>query len=81
MIIVIIQTITSISSQTKILALNATIEAARGNIVDRNENVLATTKTGYSVELYKTKSSNEELNSIAKNLEEKIKKDKNKLED
>lgn len=45
------------------LTRESTIEAARGNIEDRNGNVLATTKTGYSVELYKTKNSNEELNS------------------
>ena len=41
-----------------------TREAARGNIEDRNEKLLATTKTGYSVELYKTKNNKEELNSI-----------------
>ena len=46
------------------LTRESTIEAARGNIVDRRENILATTKTGYSVELYKTKSSNEELNNV-----------------
>lgn len=46
------------------LTRESTIEAARGNIEDRNENVLASTKTGYSVELYKTKSSNEELNEV-----------------
>lgn len=45
------------------LTRESTIEAARGNIDDRNGTVLATTKTGYSVELYKTKNSNEELNS------------------
>ena len=45
------------------LTRESTIEAARGNIEDRNGTVLATTKTGYSVELYKTKNSNEELNS------------------
>lgn len=45
------------------LTRESTIEPARGNIDDRNGTVLATTKTGYSVELYKTKSSNEELNS------------------
>lgn len=44
------------------LTRESTIEAARGNIEDREGNVLATTKTGYSVELYKTKSTNEELN-------------------
>ena len=36
----------------------------RGNIEDRNETVLATTKTGYSVELYKTKNTNQELNDV-----------------
>ena len=46
------------------LTRESTIEAARGNIEDRNENVLATTKTGYSVELYKTKNTNQELNQI-----------------
>lgn len=46
------------------LTRESTIEAARGNIEDRNETILATTKTGYSVELYKTKISNEELNSV-----------------
>ena len=45
------------------LTRESTIEAARGNIDDRNGTILATTKTGYSVELYKTKNSNEELNS------------------
>ena len=45
------------------LTRESTIEAARGNIEDRKGTVLATTKTGYSVELYKTKNSNEELNS------------------
>lgn len=40
------------------------IEAARGNIEDRNNVILATTKTGYSVELYKTKNSNEQLNEV-----------------
>lgn len=46
------------------LTRESVIEAARGNIEDRSENVLATTKTAYSVELYKTKSSNEELNNV-----------------
>ena len=45
------------------LTRESVIEAARGNIEDRNNTLLATTRTGYSVELYKTKSSNEELNS------------------
>ena len=46
------------------LTRESVIEAARGNIEDRNEKILATTKTGYSVELYKTKNNNEDLNSI-----------------
>ena len=46
------------------LTRESTIEAARGNIEDRNGHVLATTKTGYSVELYKTKTTNEELNKV-----------------
>lgn len=45
------------------LTRESTIEPARGNIDDRKGTVLATTKTGYSVELYKTKISNDELNS------------------
>ena len=39
------------------LTRESTMEAARGNIDDRKGTVLATTKTGYSVELYKTKNS------------------------
>lgn len=46
------------------LTRESVLEAARGNIEDRNEKILATTKTGYSVELYKTKNSNEDLNNI-----------------
>lgn len=47
------------------LTRESDIEAARGNIEDRNESILATTKTGYSVELYKTKIKGEELNNVA----------------
>ena len=46
------------------LTRESTIEGARGNIEVRNETVLATTKTGYSVELYKTKNTNKELNDV-----------------
>ena len=46
------------------LTRESIIEAARGNIEDRKGSILATTKTGYSIELYKTKSSNEELNNV-----------------
>lgn len=45
------------------LTRESTIEAARGTITDRKENVLAATKTGYSIELYKTKTDNEALNN------------------
>ena len=43
------------------LTRDSSIEAARGNISDRNGRVLATTRTGYSVELYKIKN-NDNLN-------------------
>jgi len=46
------------------LTRESVIEAARGNIEDRTGILLATTKTGYSVELYKTKSDNKELNEV-----------------
>ena len=52
------------------LTRESVIEAARGNIEDRNEDILATTKTGYSVELYKTKNSNQDLNNIILKLSE-----------
>ena len=45
------------------LTRESTIKAARGNISDRNGKVLATTKTGYSIELYKTKIDDETLNN------------------
>lgn len=45
------------------LTRESTIEAARGTITDRKGNVLAATKTGYSIELYKTKTDNESLNN------------------
>ncbi len=45
------------------LTRESSIEAARGTITDRKGNVLAATKTGYSIELYKTKTDNESLNN------------------
>lgn len=45
------------------LTRQSTIEAARGNIADRKGKLLATTKTGYSIELYKTKIDNNMLNT------------------
>lgn len=44
------------------LTRESTIEAARGSILDINGKTLATTKTGYSIELYKTKIDNQTLN-------------------
>lgn len=44
------------------LTRESTIEAARGIIKDRNGNILASTRTGYSIELYKTKINNQTLN-------------------
>ena len=46
------------------LTRESVIEAARGNIEDRNNTILAKTRTDYSVELYKTKNSNEQLNEV-----------------
>ena len=45
------------------LTRESIIEASRGNIFDRDGNVLATTKTGYSIELYKTKIDDDTLNN------------------
>lgn len=44
------------------LTRESTIEAARGNIRDRKGKLLAATKTGYGIELYKTKIDNQVLN-------------------
>ena len=46
------------------LTRESTIEAARGNILDKDGKVLATTKTGYSIELYKTKIDDETLKAL-----------------
>ncbi len=45
------------------LTRESTLEAARGNVLDQSGNELATTTLGYSLELYKTKIENEELNN------------------
>ncbi len=45
------------------LTRESVIEAARGSISDRNGKILATTQTGYSIELYKTKIDDETLNN------------------
>lgn len=45
------------------LSRETEVEAARGKIYDRTGTVLADTKMGFNVELYKTKVSNDELNN------------------
>lgn len=50
------------TSNTK-LSREVTIEAARGKIYDRTGTILANTKMGFNVELFKTKVSDEELNN------------------
>ncbi len=56
------------------LTRESVLEAARGNITDSSGNKLATTKTGFSLEMYKTKIDNQTLNStlllIANTLEQ-----------
>ena len=46
------------------LSRESKLQAARGEILDSSGNTLATTKMGFSLELYKTKNSNEELNNV-----------------
>ena len=50
------------TSNTK-LSREVTIEAARGKIYARTGTILADTKMGFNVELFKTKVSDDELNS------------------
>ena len=45
------------------LTREATIKAARGSILDRTGNKIATTNMGFSIELYKSKLSTNELNN------------------
>ena len=49
------------NSNTK-LTREAEIEAARGSIMDRNGNVFVSTEMHFSLEMYKSKSSDEQLN-------------------
>lgn len=44
------------------LSRESTLKAARGDILDQSGNKLATTKSGYTLQLYKTKIDNNELN-------------------
>ena len=50
------------TSNTK-LTREATIEAARGSILDRTGSVLVSTEMDFSLEMYKTKVEDEQLNS------------------
>lgn len=50
------------TSNTK-LTREATIEAARGSILDRTGNVLVSTEMDFSLEMYKTKVEDEQLNN------------------
>ena len=49
------------TSNTK-LTREATIEAARGSILDRNGNVLVSTEMQFSLEMYKSKTDDTQLN-------------------
>lgn len=50
------------------LTRESTLYAARGDITDSSGNLLATVSSGYSAELYKTKSDNETLNQTILNI-------------
>ena len=63
------------------LSRESKIEAARGDIVDRSGNILATTTTSFSLELYKTKSDDETLNKCILNLTELLEKYQKKYPD
>ena len=63
------------------LSRESKIEAARGDIVDRSGNILATSTTSFSLELYKTKSDDESLNTCILNLIELLTKYQKKYPD
>ena len=50
------------------LTRETVVKAARGSIKDRTGVELVRTETGYSVEIYSTKVSNQELNSAIENI-------------
>lgn len=50
------------------LSRESVLEASRGEILDRSGNVLATTTSSFSIELYKTKIDNQSLNNCILNL-------------
>ena len=63
------------------LTRQSTLEAARGEIVDRSGNVLATVRTSYSIELYKTNIEANELNQAILNLVNVLEKNEEKYID
>ena len=60
------------------LTRESTLEAARGSILDKTGNVLATSKMGFSLELYKTKIDTDTLNNTILNIIQVL--EKNNLE-
>ena len=50
------------------LSRESTLKAARGDVTDSMGNKLVTTRSGYSLELYKTKIDNQTLNTMILNL-------------
>ena len=63
------------------LTRESTVKAARGNITDNSGNKLVTTKTGFSLELYKTKIDNDVFNNSIYNLAVLLEKNKDKYND
>lgn len=56
------------------LSRESTLQAARGDILDQSGNKLATTKSGYVLQLYKTKIDNDTLNTTLLNIVEVLEK-------
>ena len=63
------------------LTRETVLEAARGNILDQSGNKLATTKMGYSLELYKTKLETNDLNNTLLRIAEVLEKHEDKYID
>ncbi len=63
------------------LTRESTVKAARGNITDSSGNKLVTTKTGFSLELYKTKIDNDVFNNSIYNLIVLLEKNKDQYND
>lgn len=63
------------------LSRESKLEAARGDILDSSGNVLATSKMGFSLELYKTKINDEDLNNSILKLVNVLEENKQKYVD